>query len=109
MNSEGYTTNVLDMFHERPLDRRRGAAARSYCLQDDGPRMSCNRQKAEEIKKVLGLKVPFDPDTPLAHLAVCSGSGRERCANSSLTNGNGPITIQSRTPWMGRSRMRKNG
>ena len=25
-----------------------------------------NREKAEEIKKVLDLKVPFDPDTPVA-------------------------------------------
>jgi lipopolysaccharide biosynthesis protein len=65
LNSEGYTTNVLDMFHDKPWI----GVAVPPLVQISYPAMGHawfdNREKAEEIKKILHLKVPFDPDTPV--------------------------------------------
>jgi lipopolysaccharide biosynthesis protein len=65
LNSEGYTTNVLDMFHDKPWI----GVAVPPLVQISYPTMGhawfTNREKAEEIKKLLGLKVTFDPDTPV--------------------------------------------
>jgi lipopolysaccharide biosynthesis protein len=66
LNSEGYTTNVLDMFHDKPWI----GVAVPPLVQISYPAMGHawfdNREKAEEIKKLLELKVPFDLDTPVA-------------------------------------------
>ena len=97
LNSEGYTTNVFDMFHEKPWIGVAVPPVIHISFRTMGHAWSCNRQKAEEIKKVLDLKVPFDPDTPVAAYGVCSGFGRERCASSSLTRGSGPTIMRSLT------------
>jgi lipopolysaccharide biosynthesis protein len=66
LDSEGYTTNVLDMFHDKAWI----GVAVPPLVQISYPAMGHawfgNREKAEEIKKILDLKVPFDPDTPVA-------------------------------------------
>jgi lipopolysaccharide biosynthesis protein len=66
LNSEGYTTNVLDMFHEKPWVGVAVPPVVHISYPTMGHAWFTNREKAEEIKKVLGLKIPFDPDTPVA-------------------------------------------
>jgi lipopolysaccharide biosynthesis protein len=66
LNSNAYTTNVLDMFHDKPWI----GVAVPPLVQISYPAMGHawfeNREKAEQIKKLLNLGVPFDPDTPVA-------------------------------------------
>jgi lipopolysaccharide biosynthesis protein len=65
LNSEGYTTNVLDMFHDNPWIGVAVPPLVQISYGTMGHAWYTNREKAEEIKKLLGLKVPFDPDTPV--------------------------------------------
>lgn len=66
LNSEGYTTNVLDMFQDRPWIGVAVPPLVQISYGAMGHAWYANRQKAEEIKKILDLKVHFDPDTPIA-------------------------------------------
>jgi lipopolysaccharide biosynthesis protein len=65
LNSEGYTTNVLDMFHEKPWVGVAVPPLVHIAYGTMGHAWSGNREKAKEIKKLLGLKVPLDRDTPV--------------------------------------------
>jgi lipopolysaccharide biosynthesis protein len=66
LNSEGYTTNVLDMFHEKPWIGVAVPPLVQISFGAMGHAWYANREKADQIKKLLDLKVPFDPDTPVA-------------------------------------------
>jgi lipopolysaccharide biosynthesis protein len=72
LNSEGYTTNVLDMFHEKPWVGVAVPPVIHISYPTMGHSWFANREKAEEIKKLLDLKVPFDPDTPIAAYGTMS-------------------------------------
>jgi rhamnosyltransferase len=65
LNSPGYTTNVLDMFREKPWI----GVAVPPLVHIGYPTMGhvwfANRDVAEIIKTGLDLKVNFDPDTPV--------------------------------------------
>jgi lipopolysaccharide biosynthesis protein len=66
LNSEGYTTNVLDMFHEKPWVGVAVPPVIHISYPTMGRSWFANRGKAEDVKKLLDVKVPFDPDTPVA-------------------------------------------
>jgi lipopolysaccharide biosynthesis protein len=65
LNSPGFTANVLDMFHDNPWIGVAVPPVVHISYWTLGHAWYCNRAKAEEIKKLLGLKVPFDEDTPI--------------------------------------------
>jgi lipopolysaccharide biosynthesis protein len=65
LNSEGYTTNVLDMFRDKPWIGVAVPPLVHIAYGTMGHAWSSNRKKAEEIQKLLGLKVSLDPDTPV--------------------------------------------
>ncbi len=65
LNSEGYTTNVLDIFHDKPWVGVAVPPLVHISYPTMGHAWFNNREKAEEIKKLLNLRVPFDPDTPV--------------------------------------------
>jgi lipopolysaccharide biosynthesis protein len=66
LNSEGYTTNVLDMLHDKPWIGVAVPPVIQISFRTLGHAWYENRARAEELKKVLDLKIPFDPDTPVA-------------------------------------------
>jgi len=65
LNSPGYTANVLDMFHANPWI----GVAVPPLVHIGYPTMGHvwfnNRERAEEIGRMLGLKVTMDKDTPV--------------------------------------------
>ncbi len=65
LNSPGYTTNVLDMFHDKPWV----GVAVPPLVHIGYPTMGhvwfSNLEKAEIFKHGLDLKVNFDPETPV--------------------------------------------
>src|SRR5262249_40897334 len=62
---EGYTTNVLDMFHDKPWVGIAVPPIVHISYGTMGHAWGQNREKADEIKKSLDLEVTFDPDTPV--------------------------------------------
>jgi lipopolysaccharide biosynthesis protein len=66
LNSEGYTTNVLDMFQDKPWVGVAVPPVVHMSYGTMGHAWYANKERAEEVKKLLDLKVPFDPDTPVA-------------------------------------------
>jgi lipopolysaccharide biosynthesis protein len=66
LNSEGYATNVLDMFHDKPWVGVAVPPVVHISYPTMGHAWFTNRENAEAVKKLLGVKVPFDPDTPVA-------------------------------------------
>lgn len=65
LNSPGYTTNVLDMFHDNPWI---GLAVPSIIQMSYGTlghAWGNNRPRTEELSKLLNLQVHFDADTPI--------------------------------------------
>jgi lipopolysaccharide biosynthesis protein len=66
LNSEGYTTNVLDMFYDKPWIGVAVPPVVQISYWTMGHAWYANRESAERVKKLLDLKVPFDPDTPVA-------------------------------------------
>jgi lipopolysaccharide biosynthesis protein len=66
LNSEGYTANVLDMFHDNPWIGVAVPPVVQISFRTLGHSWYENRQRAGELKKLLDLKVPFDADTPVA-------------------------------------------
>jgi lipopolysaccharide biosynthesis protein len=66
LNSSGYTTNVLDMFRDNPWIGVAVPPVVQISYWTMGHAWYANRERAEEVKKLLDLKVPFDPDTPVA-------------------------------------------
>lgn len=65
LNSEGYTTNVLDMFHDKPWIGVAVPPLIQMSYWTMGHAWYTNREKAQEVKALLDLKVPLDPDTPV--------------------------------------------
>ena len=65
LNSEGYTTNVLDIFHDKPWIGVAVPPIVQISYSHLGHIWYNNREKAEELKKLLCLRVPFDSDTPV--------------------------------------------
>jgi lipopolysaccharide biosynthesis protein len=66
LNSGGYTTNVLDMFHDKPWIGVAVPPVVQISYWTMGHAWYDNKEKAEDMKKLLDLKVSFDPDTPVA-------------------------------------------
>jgi lipopolysaccharide biosynthesis protein len=66
LNSEGYTTNVLDMFYDKPWIGIAVPPVVQISFRTMGHAWYENRARAEELRKLLDLKVPFDADTPIA-------------------------------------------
>lgn len=65
LNSQGYTSNVLDMFHDNPWI---GLAVPSIIQMSYGTlghAWGNNRARTEELAKLLNLQVHFDADTPI--------------------------------------------
>jgi lipopolysaccharide biosynthesis protein len=66
LNSPGYTENVLDMFHDNPWIGVAVPPVVQFSYWTLGHAWYVNRPRAEEVAKLLDIKVPFDPDTPIA-------------------------------------------
>jgi lipopolysaccharide biosynthesis protein len=66
LNSEGYTTNVLDIFHDKPWVGVAVPPVVQISYKTMGHAWYGNKAKAEEVKKLLGLTISFDSDTPVA-------------------------------------------
>lgn len=65
LNSRGYTTNVLDMFNEKPWIGVAVPPLVHIGYPTMGHAWFTNRAKAEELASKLDLHVPFDRDTPV--------------------------------------------
>jgi rhamnosyltransferase len=65
LNSEGFTTNVLDMFHDNPDVGVAVPPLVHIAYPTMGHVWFVNRAKADELARLLDLRVPFDPDTPV--------------------------------------------
>jgi rhamnosyltransferase len=65
LNSEGFTTNVLDMFHDKPWIGVAVPPIVQISYSHLGRIWYNNLDRALELKELLGLKVPFDLDTPV--------------------------------------------
>lgn len=66
LNSPGFTTNVLDMFRDNPWVGVAIPPVVQFSYWTLGHAWFVNRPKAEEVAKLLDIKVHFDPDTPIA-------------------------------------------
>jgi lipopolysaccharide biosynthesis protein len=66
LNSRGFTTNVLDMFHDNPWIGVAVPPVVHISYGTLGHAWYANREKVAEVAKMLDIKVPFDPDTPIA-------------------------------------------
>jgi lipopolysaccharide biosynthesis protein len=66
LNSPGFTANVLDMFQDNPWIGVAVPPVVQIAYWTLGHAWYTNRNKAEEVRELLGLKVRFDPDTPIA-------------------------------------------
>jgi lipopolysaccharide biosynthesis protein len=66
MNSQGFTSNVLDMFSANPWIGVAAPPVVNISYGTLGHAWYSNRAKAEELVKMLDLKVPLDPQTPVA-------------------------------------------
>lgn len=66
LNSQGYTTNVLDMFADNPWIGVAVPPVVQISYWTLGHAWFVNRPKANEIRKLLDIKVPYDLDTPVA-------------------------------------------
>ena len=65
LNSRGYTTNVLDMFHDNPWIGVAVPPLVHIGYPTMGHAWFSNREKAEIFKEGLNLKVDFDTETPI--------------------------------------------
>ena len=65
LNSPGYTTNVLDMFHDQPWIGVAVPPLVHIAFPTMGHVWFNNRDTAEHLKTALDLKIDFDPDTPV--------------------------------------------
>jgi lipopolysaccharide biosynthesis protein len=65
LNSSGYTTNVLDMFHDQPWIGVAVPPLVHIAFPTMGHVWFNNRDTAEHLKTALDLKIDFDPDTPV--------------------------------------------
>jgi len=65
LNSPGYTTNVLDMFHDQPWIGVAVPPLVHIAFPTMGHVWFNNRGAAEQLKAALDLKIEFDPDTPV--------------------------------------------
>ena len=65
LNSPGFTTNVLDMFHDNPWIGVAAPPVIQMSFGTLGHAWSGNRARTEQVAELLDIKVPFDPDTPV--------------------------------------------
>jgi lipopolysaccharide biosynthesis protein len=65
LNSLGYTTNVLDMFHDQPWIGVAVPPLVHIAFPTMGHVWFNNYGVAEQLKTALDLKIDFDPDTPV--------------------------------------------
>jgi rhamnosyltransferase len=65
LNSPGFTTNVLDMFHDNPTIGVAVPPLIHIGYPTMGHAWFTNRARADELAELLDLKVHFDPDTPV--------------------------------------------
>lgn len=66
LNSPGFTANVLDMFRDNPWIGVAVPPVVQISYWTLGHAWYVNRSRADEVAKLLDIKVPFDPDTPIA-------------------------------------------
>jgi len=66
LNSPGYTENVLDMFADNPWIGVAVPPLVHISIPTMGHAWFTNRKKTDEVKRLLDLDAPFDPDTPIA-------------------------------------------
>ncbi|MFT9296405.1 MAG: rhamnan synthesis F family protein [Acetobacter orientalis] len=65
LNSEGYTTNVLDMFCDKSWVGVAVPPIVQISYWTLGHAWYTNKEKALHLRKMLDLKVEFDPNTPI--------------------------------------------
>ena len=65
LNSDGYTANVLDMFHDNPWVGVAVPPLVHIGYPTMGHTWFANRPRANEVAALLGLDVPMDPHTPV--------------------------------------------
>jgi len=65
LNSPGYTTNVLDMFHDKPWIGVAVPPLVHIAFPTMGHVWFNNRGTAEQLKAALDLKIDLDPDMPV--------------------------------------------
>ena len=65
LNSKGYVSNVIDMFHDNPWIGVALPPLIHISYWTMGHAWYDNRKKAKEVSDLLDLKVHFDPDTPI--------------------------------------------
>ncbi|WP_232820892.1 rhamnan synthesis F family protein [Dyella sp. C11] len=65
LNSPGYTANVLDMFHDNPWIGVAVPPLVHIGYPTMGHAWFTNRERAEELCQMLGLRVTMDRDTPV--------------------------------------------
>jgi lipopolysaccharide biosynthesis protein len=66
LNSPGYTSNVIDMFHDNPWIGMAIPPVIQYSYGTLGHSWYGNLPAAEKLTKLLDLSVQFDTDTPVA-------------------------------------------
>ncbi len=66
LNSPGYTTNIMDMFRSSPWIGVAVPPVVQFSYWTLGHAWYNNRERAEEVAKLLRLKIKFDKDTPIA-------------------------------------------
>ena len=66
LNSRGFTTNLLDMFHDHPWVGVIIPSVVHIGFGTLGHGWSLNRHKAEDVRKRFDLRISFDHDTPIA-------------------------------------------
>uniref|UniRef100_UPI0020289329 rhamnan synthesis F family protein n=1 Tax=Caballeronia sp. AZ7_KS35 TaxID=2921762 RepID=UPI0020289329 len=65
LNSPGYTSNVIDMFHDNPCIGVAVPPLVHISYPTMGHVWFGNRPRAEELAALLDIRVPFDQDTPV--------------------------------------------
>lgn len=65
LHSPGFTSNVLDMFQDRPSVGVAVPPLIHIAYPTMGHVWFANRQRVESLAKELDLQVPLDPDTPI--------------------------------------------
>jgi lipopolysaccharide biosynthesis protein len=70
LNSKGYVSNVIDMFHDNPWIGVALPPLIHISYWTMGHAWYSNRKKTNEIKELLGLKVSFDQYTPVGAIGT---------------------------------------
>ena len=110
LNSKGYVSNVIDMFHDNPWIGVALPPLIHISYWTMGHAWYSNRKKTNEIAELLGLKLwlPLTGTPRSAPSARIFGSAPGLCESFSNTNGNGRISTWSPTMSMAGWRTRSS-